>query len=105
MTAAFNVDELLAQLDSGELVLRAPSAFARRDALIRETYHLFFAETHQPAKTMSDRLRRYARTAWPREAALTSCPRVGSTPERQFWQILKLVPRELSADRIEKIVS
>jgi hypothetical protein len=96
--------KLAAAIEAGELILRAPSAFARRDALIRETYDLFFAETHQPAKTMSDRLRRYELTAWPRETALDVCPRRPDTAEAYFWQMLKLVPRPLSADRIERIV-
>jgi hypothetical protein len=87
------------------LVLRSPSQFDRRDALIRETHSRFFANTPQAAKRMSDRLRRYARDAWPRESAMEACPsRHIGTAEGCFWEILKLVPRELSPDRIEKIV-
>jgi hypothetical protein len=103
MTAPVNIDAVLAALAAGTLVLRPPSAFTRRDALVREAYGDFFAGRSQ---LMADRWRLYERTAWwPREAALDVCPsrRLGS-PEAYFWRIMKLVPRALSADRIDRIV-
>jgi hypothetical protein len=102
MTAPpLDIASLIAALEAGELVLRAPSPFARRDMLVRQAYVDHFAGELQ---TMADRWRLYERVSWPRERGLDVCPsrRLGQ-PEAYFWRIMRLVPRALSADRIERI--
>ncbi|WP_050625652.1 hypothetical protein [Bradyrhizobium viridifuturi] len=102
MNDTLDMHAIAAALEAGELKLRELTKFERRDPLIRQTYVRFYPGN---PKGFADSLNRYHRVAWLRERSLEACPqhRIGK-PEEMFWRILKVVPTELSAYRIKKII-
>ncbi|WP_375764117.1 hypothetical protein ACE10X_07025 [Bradyrhizobium sp. Pha-3] len=81
--------------------------FAERDALIVGVRSRFFHNRADldAAHEIAAGLNRYASTAWLRDRSAQTCPaRIAGTEKGAFWQILKVVDRPLSAERIRKIV-
>lgn len=79
----------------------------RRDALLRKLrcdFHVAKTD-HAAAHHIASVLRSYAGNGWKRERSDDVCPRRHIGLEKELlWQIMKIVPKVLSAERIRKIV-
>ncbi|UGY27177.1 hypothetical protein HU675_0010690 [Bradyrhizobium septentrionale] len=83
------------------------SSYAQRDGLLIEARRKFFGHLNdrEASNQLSIGIRRYRSSAWPREQSARACPaRIAGTPKGAYWQILSVVDRSLSAERIRRIV-
>ncbi len=90
-----------------QAVMMPASTFAQRDALLVECRRRFFSDRtdHDAAHEIAALWRRYETSAWRRDRSSETCPpRLVGTPHGALWEILKVFPRSLSAERIRKIV-
>lgn len=100
LTAIAGIDALR------ELTLR--SSRAEYDALIIECRRKFLADRRDrdAAREIEIGLNRYRASAWQRDRSDAACPaRLRNTIKGAYWAILRAREREISAERIRKILA
>lgn len=89
-------------------VLMMPaSVYAKRDEMIMACRLRFYPERtdHDAANELGSAWRRYASAGWLRDRSAETCPvRIVGTLQGALWEIMRTLPRVLSARSIRRIV-
>ncbi|MFL9824106.1 hypothetical protein [Rhodoplanes sp. SY1] len=87
--------------------IEVTSTLQRRDDLIRSIAAKFFgaATVRARAAALAAALARYEAGAWRRDRAAEDNPRRPGTLEAMAWEVLRLHPRPLGAERVRQIIA